>query len=212
MALMDVPPSVMRPTALSLNILVATIGTVRWYTAGHFVWRTLWPFAVASVPLAFIGGRITLPIGIYEQVLGVVLFFAAYRLIRPVEPGQRLAVRHAPLPAALALGAVIGLLSGLVGVGGGIFLTPLLLLAGWAETRQAAAVTAAFILVNSTAGLMGYVSAQGRLASPVLLWAVAASAGGFLGSTLGSRRLAPITLRRLLAVVLVIAGGKLILT
>ncbi len=213
MVLCGVAPPAMKPAALTLNVLVATIATVRFYRAGCFSMALFWPFAVVSIPFAFIGGAVTLPSHIYKPVVGVVLLFAAVRLIRipkkVAEPEPR---RRVPLPSALASGSGIGLLSGLTGTGGGIFLSPLLLFMGWAETRESAGVSAAFILVNSLAGLAGLFAGYAALPRAVPLWAVAAVSGGLIGSGLGSRRLGSETLRRLLAAVLVIAGMKLILT
>jgi len=210
MALAGLAPAVMRPAALVLNLIVAAIGTIRFARAGHFRWRLFWPFAATSIPFAFLGGMITLPDAVYRRVLGVVLLFAAYRLWRVFGRGDE-GIHGPPLPVALAWGAAIGLLSGLTGVGGGIFLSPLLLLAGWAEPKPAAAVSAAFIWVNSIAGLLGKPSSLTMLPSGIVLWAAAAAAGGILGAGLGSRRLPSLVLRRLLAVVLVVAGGKLLL-
>lgn len=213
MALFGVAPAVMKPTALTLNILVATIATIKFYRAGCFSFRLLWPFALASIPCAFIGGYITLPGHWYKTIVGVILLFAAYRLILIAkQAAEQTGIKHIPLWAALLSGAVIGFLSGLTGTGGGIFLSPLLLFMGWAETRQTSGVSAAFILVNSVAGLVGNISSIGSLPTSILAIAPAAIIGGFVGAELGSKRIASPNLRRLLALVLVVAGLKLILT
>lgn len=212
MGLVGVPAADMKPVALVLNLFVASIGTYRFYRAGYFSWSLLWPFVITSVPFAFVGGRITLPGTIYRPLVGTVLIYAAYRLVAlSRRKGELEASKGAPLFPAMLWGAVIGLLSGLTGVGGGIFLSPLLLLMGWAETRQSAGVSAAFILANSTAGLAGNVAVVHNL-PPMLWWLIpAAILGGIVGSELGSRRLDPTVLRRLLAVALVIASVKMIL-
>jgi hypothetical protein len=210
LALFAVAPSVMKPTALTLNILVALIGTVRFYRAGFFSWRVLLPFAVTSIPLAFVGGSVTLPNPIYQRVVGAVLVFAAFRLWAFAKREADAEAKPVNLPVALLLGAVIGLLSGMTGVGGGIFLSPLVLLAGWAETRQMSGVAAAFILVNSVAGLAGHVASVQSLPASIYVWGVAAVCGALLGTELGRRRLATVTLRRVLAVVLVVAAVKLV--
>lgn len=210
MALVGVSEQTMKPTALALNILVASIATVRFYRAGCFSWTVFAPFAVASVPFAAIGGHLTLPAVWYKQVVGLVLLFAAYRLFRGSFAASRGTTRPPPRAAALAWGAGIGLVSGLTGVGGGIFLSPLLLLAGWADTRHTTGVSAMFILVNSIAGLAGHLTVIRHLPGAILPWAVAAVAGGVLGSGIGSRRLTDQNLRRVLAVVLVVASVKLI--
>lgn len=214
MALSGVAPATMKPSALVLNILVAAIGTVQFARAGRMAWSSLWPFAVGSIPLAFVGGALHLPDRIYKPLVGLVLLFAAGRLVLLTfreTAGETEARRQIPrIPATLA-GAGVGLLAGLTGTGGGIFLSPLLLLTGWAGARETAGVSVAFILVNSAAGLAGNLTSVRAVPQDALIWAIAAMAGGFIGARLGSRRLASATLRRLLGLVLVIAGTKLLL-
>jgi uncharacterized protein len=209
MALFGLAPDVMKPTALVLNILVSAIATVQFARAGRFSWRIFWPFALAAVPLAFMGGAITLPAVLYRRVVGGVLVYAALRLWQRAGAGAGGPLRAAPKAAAVPIGAGMGLLSGLTGVGGGIFLSPVLVLARWADVRTTAGVSAAFILVNSIAGLLGRVSSVRALPPGLPVLALAAAAGGLIGSTLGSRRLPSPTLRRLLAAVLAIAAWKL---
>ncbi len=209
MALVGVAPAVMKPTALTLNVFVATVGTIQFVRAGRFSWGLFWPFALGSVPLAFLGGSLALPVPVYRRLLGLVLLYAAWRLFRtPRDPGDP---RPPARPLAVASGAGIGFLSGLTGVGGGIFLSPLLLLLRWADVRRTAAVSVAFILVNSVAGLLGHVAGVRSLPREIGLLAGVAMAGGLIGSTLGSRRLPSPVLRRLLGVVLVVAAAKLLL-
>lgn len=211
MALFGVAPTVMKPTALCLNVLVATIATYRFWRAGAFRWRTFYPFAATSIPFAFLGGALQLPTTIYKQVVGVALLFAAFRLFqRTLAKAVKTETHEAPLVAALLLGALIGLLSGLTGVGGGIFLSPLLLLMSWADARRTAGVSAAFILVNSASGLLGNLASVRALPAAIPYLAAAALVGGLVGSELGSRRLPPPAIRRLLALVLVVAAVKLI--
>ena len=209
MAFFAVAPEVTRPTALVLNLFVASIGTVQFYRAGYFSWRIFLPFAAASIPMAFVNGMIQLPTNVYKVVLGFVLLAAGVRLAIKLKSDEQ--VEEPPILACLLIGAIIGLLSGLVGVGGGIFLTPILLLMHWAETRVAAGVSVLFILVNSAAGLAGNYKQVSVLPPDVWIWIAAAVVGGFIGSTLGSKRFDSITLRRVLAVVLLFAGVKLIL-
>jgi hypothetical protein len=214
MALFGLAPATMKPTALCLNVLVATIATFRFWRAGCFHWPLFWPFAVASIPLAFVGGALTLPTTIYKQIVGLTLIYAAVRLFaftRAKAEAGAATTSGAPLVPSMLLGGLIGLLSGLTGVGGGIFLSPLLLLLGWADTRRTAGVSAAFILVNSIAGLLGNLTNLQMLPPALPYFAVAAVAGGIVGSEFGSRRLTSVTIRRLLAVVLVVAGVKMIL-
>jgi uncharacterized membrane protein YfcA len=210
MALLSVAPDISRPTALMLNIFVAIIATIQFYRAGYFDWRTFLSFAVTSVPFAFLGGLIHLPVDWHKKLLGVVLLFTAFRFLWKFAATDE--VKQANLWLALVIGALLGFLSGLTGVGGGIFLTPLLLFANWAETKKAAGISAMFILVNSIAGLLGSYAQVQTLPPSVWFWVLAAIVGGIIGSTLGSRYFAIMTLRRILSVVLVIAGVKLIFT
>ena len=211
MALFGLAPEVMKPTALTLNILVATIATFQFYRAGFFSWNKFWPFAVSSIPFAFIGGAISLPDHYYKQIVGIILLFAAYHFYSHRQKAIANVSSPVPVPLAVLSGAGIGLLSGTVGVGGGIFLSPLILFMGWAGTKQTAAVSAAFILMNSIAGLGGHLASVKFLPAQIYVFAIAALIGGIIGSGLGSRRLANHTLYSLLAVVLVIAGVKFIL-
>jgi len=212
MALFGLAPEVMRPTALVLNLLVAGIAAVQFARAGWFSWPLFWPFAAGSVPFAFLGGTLMLPAPLYKQLLGIVLLFAAFRLFLPPKTGAGTSLRKMPIVLAILIGSAIGLLAGLTGVGGGIFLSPLLLVGRWAPPKPTAAVSAAFIWVNSAAGLLGHWTSVAMIPAFSLAWGVAAIAGGIIGSGQGSRRLASVTLRRLLAVVLVVAGLKLFLS
>src|SRR6195256_6390906 len=182
MALFGMAPIVMRPTALTLNIIVALIGTVRFYRAGFFSWRTFWPFAIASISASFVGGSLTLPVPLYKSIVGVVLLYSAVRLFFSARAADNGNTTLAPIWMALILGAAIGLLSGLTGVGGGIFLSPVLLLMHWAETKETSGVSVAFILVNSIAGLAGHASAISFVPGEIVYWAPAALAGGWIGS------------------------------
>lgn len=210
MTLLGFAPIAIKPIALLLNILVATIGTIQFVRAGHFSWRLFWPFVVPSIPTSFLGGYLKLPTDIFKVSVGVVLLVSAVRLV--VRPGDPPKI-HPPskLPAMLS-GAIIGLLSGLTGTGGGILLTPLMMFAGWAHTKQAAAVSVPFILVNSTAGILGYATSGQVIPTFAWLLAVAAAVGGTAGSYLGSTTFPVRTIQVLLAIVLVIAGTKLVLT
>lgn len=210
MTLFGLAPEVIRPTALALNILVASIAAWQFRRAGHFSWALFWPFAVLAVPMAFVGGYVSLPTRVFEVLVGVVLLLSAARFM--ARPGPDDARGDPPRPAALAIGGGIGFLSGLTGTGGGIFLTPLILFMRWAPVKAAGAVSALFILVNSTAGLLGNLSATRGFPTPALALLAAAGVGGVAGSYLGSSRLPPTAIRRLLAVVLLIAGAKLIFT
>lgn len=210
LSLLSIAPATIKPTALTLNILVASISTWQFRRAGHFSWPLFWPFALLSVPFAFVGGSIHLPTPVFKVLVGLILLYSAGRLLLRPPPEYE---PHAPARLlAFLSGAGIGLLSGLTGTGGGIFLTPLLLFRHWARAKPAAAVSALFILVNSLAGLLSHVGSTQPFPTVALLSVVAAGVGGALGSGFGSRRFDPPLIKRLLAVVLLIAGTKLILT
>ncbi|MBS1797065.1 MAG: sulfite exporter TauE/SafE family protein [Acidobacteria bacterium] len=210
MALLGVLPEVTRPTALILNLFVATIAFVQFYRAGHFDWRIFLPFALGSVPMAFVGGMIHLPTTVYKIILGITLMLAAARLALNLHSENE--PQAPPLWVCLLIGAILGLVSGLVGVGGGIFLTPILLLMNWTETKKAAGISALFILVNSISGLLGNYAQVLQLPAAVYFWIAAAVIGGIIGATLGSYRFNSLTLRRVLAAGLLVAGAKLIFT
>lgn len=210
MSLLSLAPATIKPVALTLNILVATIGTWQFWRAGHFSWGLFWPFALLSVPFAFLGGYLNLPTHLFKMLLGAILLYSALRFwLRPaMEKEPRAPSRW----QALFTGGGIGFLSGLTGTGGGIFLTPLMLFMNWAKVKAAAAVSALFILVNSVAGLLGNVSSTQQFPHFALVLVVAAGIGGSIGSYYGSRRFDPLVIKRFLAVVLLIAGSKLMLT
>jgi uncharacterized membrane protein YfcA len=210
MALAGLSPAFMKPAALGMNIVVAGYVFFRLWRAGHFDGRLFAPFAIASIPLAALGGAWTLHDYWYRGLVGAALLVAAARLFmetRDTEPRGRPNV-----VLAMAIGAVLGLLSGLTGVGGGIFLSPVLLFLGWTSMRQNAAMAAAFILVNSIAGLAGHLGAGKPWPADIPYFMIAALAGGLIGAELAVRRLAPVTLKKLLGVVLVIAGAKMFLS
>jgi hypothetical protein len=210
MALFGASASLMKPAALTMNIVVAGLVFARLWRAGFFSARLFWPFALGSIPLAFLGGAIQLHERAYQYLVGVALLVAAWRLILAShEPPTR----EAPHPGvALPVGAGLGFVSGLTGVGGGIFLSPLLLFLRWANMRTTAAVSAAFILVNSIAGLAGLFMTGVTLPHGLPWMMLAALVGAVVGSELAVRRLAPVRLRQLLGVVLVIAAVKMFIT
>jgi uncharacterized protein len=210
MTLFGLTPTVIRPTALVLNILVAIIGSFQFWRAGYFSWKLFWPFALLSIPAAYAGGYLQPSAGILRILIGVVLLFSAVRLIfRKSDPPE---TNPPKKPLAIGVGAGLGFLSGLTGTGGGIFLTPLLLFCQWAKIKQAAAVSALFILVNSIGGLVGYFSAKHSIPALGIYLAIPAIVGGTIGSYLGSRRLPVSGIAIFLATVLTIAGIKLIFT
>jgi uncharacterized membrane protein YfcA len=203
-------PAFIKPTVLMLNILVACIGAYQFWRGGHFSWKLFWPFAVLSVPFAFIGGYLLVPAHIFRLIVGSVLLMSAARLF--VWRSEPQSVQMPNLSVSLPTGAGIGFLSGITATGGGIFLTPLMIFFRWAHTKPAAAVSAVFILVNSVSALLGHVGSHQRV--PTFAWplAVAAVIGGAIGSRLGSRHLPVHLIHISLATVLIIAGLKLIFT
>lgn len=209
------PPETVRATALSLNIIVSSIALARFAKSAGLRVNLLVPFAIAAVPCAFIAGRFwSLDERVYRVAIALVLVFAAWRLsIRP--PSETKPVRKPPpVPVALGIGAGIGLISGLIGVGGGIFLSPVLILLGWATAKEAAGVAAAFVLLSSIAGLSGLYLQLGALplhTGELGLFAAGVAVGGFVGASLGAARFNPLLLRRALSVVLLIAALKLVL-
>ena len=212
MALFGFAPAEMKSTALILNILVASIAAVKFYRAGCFSGNLFLPFALTSIPFAYLGGKILLPEEIYNPVVSLVLLYAAFRLVRLSKDNQEMVeIRRPPLWSALCAGAGMGLLAGLTGIGGGILLSPLLIFLGWAETRQAAAVAAFFNLTNSIAGLSGHLSVINSLPTAIPYWALAAGVGGWIGAEYGSRRLASLRLQQILAVILVLAALRTLL-
>lgn len=212
MALVGIAPAMMKPAALTLNILVAVIATTKYTRVGAFSWHLFWPFALASMPFAYLGGTLTLPGHIYKPLVGAVLIYAAWRSFSTAHQSTQIVAARPHLTVLLMAGAALGFLSGLTGVGGGIFLSPLLLLFRWAEVRVISGISAAFILVNSVAGLLGVLTSAPAFPSALPYWAVAAIAGGFIGAEYGSRRFGNPTIKKLLAVVLLIAGIKMIAT
>jgi len=209
MALFGIPPAVMRPTALALNILVSAFTSFRFVNAGLFRWRTLWPFLIGAVPFAFLGGSVQLPGAYYRPLVGVVLVFSGARLLWPSELKSNVDPRDPPIWAGILCGIAIGFLSGLTGTGGGIFLSPLLLFLGWSDTRSASGVAAVFILCNSIAGLLGNVTIVRSLPPDLLIYAIAAGSGAIVGTIFGIRW-RPTTILKALGCVLIIAGLKLI--
>ncbi len=215
LAITGYPPETVRATALGLNIVVSSIALVRFARRAGLRLDLLLPFAASAVPCAFLAGRFwSLDEQAYRVAIALVLLFAAWRLaIKPKDTGESRR-KPPPLPVALAIGAVIGLASGLIGVGGGIFLSPLLILLQWATAKQAAGVAAAFVLLSSIAGLSGLYLQLGTLPlhpGEFTIFAAAVSVGGFIGAELGSGRFDTQLLRRALSVVLVIAALKLVL-
>ncbi|MFM7548682.1 MAG: sulfite exporter TauE/SafE family protein [Cyanobium sp.] len=212
LALAGLPAAQIKPLALMLNLLVAVQGSWQFWRAGHLRWRLFWPVLLAGLPAAFVGGWIDLPVLWFQRLVALVLLASALRfLCQPRDPQQ---LDEPPLAQLLLWGVALGLLAGLTGTGGGVFLTPLLLFRGWASTRQAAAVSSLFIFGNSLSGLAGLLLARRGMAawlSPQLGWmGCTVLLAGVVGSRLGSRHWPVAWIRRTLALVLLLAAGKLL--
>ena len=214
MGLAGLDPSVMKPTALALNIVVALIGTVQLGRAGLFRWRNFYPFGVLGFPFSLVGGAIHLPGHIYYPIVGVLLLLAAVQLVRSSQQqaDYKPPPTKPPFLASLLADAGIGFVSGVTGTGGGIFLAPVILIMNWVEVRRAAAVTAAYNLLNSVAALAGAYATLRSLPPALPWWLIAAAIGGLFGATFGNRYLPEKALRYVLAGILVISGCKLMLS
>jgi uncharacterized membrane protein YfcA len=212
MALVGISTENMRFTALSLNVMVTAISLWKFSGAGYFDRKLLAPFVLASVPAAFLGGAMSLPPAVFKPIVGLTLLWAAFLLFRKPTGGAGNISRPGPgFALRMGTGAAIGLLSGLVGIGGGIFLAPVLILTGWADAKVTAALSSAFILVNSVAGLAGVVSHSPSVPSLLMVWLLVVAVGGWVGSHLGAHKLSPKALQWILAVILVLGGAKMIL-
>jgi uncharacterized membrane protein YfcA len=214
MALLGFAPEQVRPTALALNLLVGGIGLFRWWRGGHVRWRNVLPFVIASAPAAFLSAQVRLPRESYAMLLGLVLLVAAIGVFRHASRAEiedaRSAGRNVPWLPALLVGAAIGVLSGLTGTGGAIFLTPLLLLAGWMPTREASGTSVAFVWINSLTGLAGLLHSGQSLPSQLPIWLAVVAVGALIGTQMGLQWLPVRGLRRMLGVVLLIAAAKLL--
>jgi len=211
MALYGVAPEVMKPSALMLNLFVSSTSFIQFYRGGHFKMNLFWPLAVASIPLAFVGGLMQIDASIYKKILGVLLVIAVARFFF-FGNIQNAELKQPRMLLSLLIGGVIGFLSGLIGIGGGIILSPVLLLLKWSNMKQTAAISALFIFVNSISGLMGQLYTGINFSADMLTYVVVAFAGGLLGAYVGSIKLKAAALRNVLALVLVVAAWKLLFT
>ena len=211
MALFSFAPETMKPTALLLNLFVAGISFYYYYKGGYFNKKLFLSFALTSIPFAFIGGTIEIDASIYKKILAILLVFAILKMLN-VFGKESENIKEVKLWQGLLFGGVIGFFSGLIGIGGGIILTPLILLLHWGNMKEAAAVSALFIWVNSAAGLVGQLSSGVRLESEMFVLVAIALIGAVLGAYLGSKKLNNQKLRYMLAFVLIIACVKLFFT
>jgi uncharacterized protein len=211
MALFGIAPALMKSSGLVMNLSVSFISFIGFYRAGHFRWKLFLPFAIASIPMAYLGGRDAMKLSdsLYKQILAVCILISIIRLLYQFKDSEQ--KRPIPIWAGLFSGGGIGLLSGMIGIGGGIILSPLMLLMRWATLKETAAVSALFIFVNSLSGLFGQLQSGGIQLTQNLQFAIVATVlGGFFGSYFGSQRFNTLTLRYLLALGLMIASAKLV--
>jgi uncharacterized protein len=211
MAIFSIAPDVMKPTALMLNLFVSLTSFIQFYRGKHFIWKIFLPLAIASVPLAYLGGRIHVDASIYKKILGLLLLIPIIRFyffsnidVKEIKPSS---------PAlSLVIGAAIGFLSGLIGIGGGIILSPILLLLKWTDQKQTAAISALFIFVNSLSGLFGQMQKGIQFSANMYVFVAIAFAGGLLGAYFGALKFKQSILKNVLATVLVLAAYKLLFT
>ncbi|SRR5258706_9815635 len=211
MAIFSIAPAVMKPTALLLNLFVSLTSFIQFYRGKHFNWKLFLPFAIASVPLAFVGGLITVDTFVYKKILGVLLLIPITRFLFFGNISIK-DLKKSNTGLSLLLGAAIGFLSGLVGIGGGIILSPVLLLLKWSDMKQTAAISALFIFVNSLSGLMGQFTKGIQFSPDMYAYVAIAFTGGICGAYFGSMRFNQSILKYLLAVVLMVASYKLLFT
>lgn len=210
MSLFGVPAQVIKPTALVLNIIVSSYTSIRYISAKLFDLKLYIPLAVGAIPMAFLGGSIDLPSNVYKPIVGVILFFAGIMFLFQLNPRENREPKHPHVAISVLTGAVIGLLSGLTGTGGGIFLSPLIIFFAWTSVKGASGTAALFILTNSVFGLLGHISSVSELPDALWLFAIAVIVGALIGTRLGIKQFSNEMVKRALGAVLIIAGTKLI--
>ena len=211
MAIYAFSPEVMKPTALILNLFVSLISFIQFYRGEHFKWKIFLPLAIASIPMAFLGGIITMEASMYKRILGTLLFIPVIRFLFFANiPDEEL--KKSNLALSVLIGSLIGFVSGLIGIGGGIILSPILLLLKWTNQKQTAAISALFIFVNSLSGLAGQLTKGINFSPDMLTYVAIAFAGGLCGAYFGALKFNQNILKNTLALVLMLAGWKLIFT
>lgn len=209
MALYGIAPEVMKPTALLLNLFVSLISFVQYYRGKHFIFKIFLPLALASIPMAFLGGLIEIDSAVYKKILGLLLLIPAFQFLFFVNARVR-ERNQTNIVVSVGIGSSVGFLSGLIGIGGGIILSPILLLLKWTDQKQTAAISALFIFVNSFSGLAGQFTKGIHFSNDMYVYVIVAFSGGLLGAYLGSIKFNQVLLKNLLALVLIIAAWKLV--
>ena len=212
MVLFGISPLVMKSSALILNVFVSAIAFIQYYREGHFRWKILYPFILLSIPLSFIGAKIHIEVHTYKIILSICLFIATLRLLGFFGNTIKTEIKKIKFIHALLIGGIIGFISGMIGIGGGILLSPVLLLLHWSDMKQTAAVSAAFIFLNSVSGIAGAGMMMQSPSSQIYFWAIAAIIGGTAGAYYGSSQFNNKILRYVLSVVLLFACTKLMIT
>jgi len=212
MVIFGISPLLMKPSALVLNLFVSAISFYQFYRSGHFTWKLLFPFIITSIPLSFIGAKIQMDVHVYKIILAVCLLIAILRLLGLFGKDSAEKNKELNFPLALIIGGIIGLISGMIGIGGGILLSPVLLLFHWAKMKETAAVSAVFIFLNSLSGIAGAFSSLENISSQIYFWAIAGIIGGIAGAYYGSSRFNNNVLKYILSIVLIFACIKLVIT
>jgi uncharacterized membrane protein YfcA len=211
MAIFSFDPNFMKPTALILNLFVSLVSFILFFREGHFKWKLFLPFALASIPFSFLGGMISLDGDIYKKILGLILLIPVIKFfVYPNTDDSEL--KKNTIGLTIIIGASIGFLSGLIGIGGGILLSPILLMLHWSNQKQTAAISALFIFVNSASGLAGQLSKGIKFETDMLTFVAVAFIGGILGAWLGAKKFNQSVLKYILATALLVASIKLLLT
>lgn len=210
LALFAVQPALMKQSALILNLSVSLFAAYSFFKQGYFKWRNFWPFAIASIPAAYVGAQWPLADSTYKKILGFCLLLSIIRIL--FQWKEKVNSKEVPIWAGLVVGSLIGLLSGMIGIGGGIILSPVMLLFNWANMKQTAAVSALFILVNSISGILGLKSWVPMDSKELISLIAVATIGGLFGASWGAKKASPFWLKIVLALVLLVASGKLVLS
>jgi uncharacterized protein len=208
LSLASISIAIIKPTALILNVFVSIISFSHYRSQGYFKWKLFYPFIILSIPMAFLGGQIKLEDSVYKMLLGIVLIFVLVKI--SIRKKDSVKIQEMPFVFAVIIGAIIGFLSGILGIGGGIILSPILLLFRWATIKETAPITALFIFLNSISGLLGFYLKSGGLPQEALFLLPITLIGGFLGSYYGSNKYSNAVLQNILVVVLCVAIFKLI--